>query len=151
MDLGTTIIETLEKFKQTLSAKSINLSTNIKNNVFVNGDRIRIEQVLQNIILNAVDFLPEKDGRLDVVLSSDENYSTVSIVDNGIGISQDKITKLFDRFYQIDASYTREHGGSGLGLSICKAIIDKHDGIIGAHSEGKGKGSTFFFKIPLLK
>lgn len=151
LNLGDIITETLEKFKQVLSAKSINISTNIKNNIFVNGDRIRIEQVLQNIILNAVDFLPEKDAKLDVVLSSDENYATVSIRDNGIGIPPDKITKLFDRFYQIDASYTREHGGSGLGLSICKAIIDKHDGTIGAHSEGKGKGTTFFFKIPLLK
>ena len=151
LNLGNVIIETLEKFQQTISAKSIILFQNVKSDIMIYGDRMRLEQVLQNIILNAVDFIPENNGKLDVVLTSDDDYATVSIIDNGVGIEPEKIKNLFDKFYQVSTSYTRGHAGSGLGLAICKAIIDKHEGSIGAHSEGKGKGSTFFFKLPLLK
>lgn len=151
LNLGNLIIETLEKFNQTISAKSIILFQNVKSDIIIYGDRIRLEQVLQNIILNAVDFIPENNGKLDVILTSDDDYATVSIIDNGVGIEQEKIKNLFDKFYQVSIGYARGHGGSGLGLAICKAIMDKHEGSIWAHSEGKGKGSTFFFKLPLLK
>lgn len=151
LNLGNVIIETLEKFKQTISDKSIILFQNVKSDINIHGDRIRIEQVLQNVILNAIDFMPENNGNLDVVLTSDDDYATVSIIDNGLGIEQEKIKNLFDKFYQINTGYIRKYGGSGLGLAICKAIIDKHDGSLGAQSEGIGKGTTFFFKLPLLK
>ena len=71
----------------------------------------------------------------------------IAISDEGIGIAADKLDRLFERFYQVDASSTRRFGGMGIGLSLCQKIVEMHGGLIWVESAGEGQGSTFFFAL----
>ena len=101
-----------------------------------------------NLLINAVKFTPEK-GKITIIAAADTEHIKISISDTGIGIPEDKLKSIFDRFYQVDGSSSRRYGGVGLGLSICKSIIDKHYGSIWAQSDGKG--STFHIVLPRLR
>ena len=85
-------------------------------------DKDRLEQVFNNIILNAVDFVNQK-GRIDVNAKDSGDNIEFSVRDNGVGIPKAKLDGLFKKFYQVDTSMTREHGGTGLGLAIVKGIV----------------------------
>jgi len=110
------------------------------------GDSKRITQCLTNLAGNALKFT--RQGRVEIIVQSVEDTLHFRIVDTGIGISTDKVEGLFAEFQQADATIAREFGGTGLGLSIAKKFVEMHGGRIGAESE-LGKGSTFFFSIPL--
>jgi signal transduction histidine kinase len=110
-------------------------------------DEIRLAQILRNFINNSIDFVPARNGKIQLKIENDSEFVTFSIIDNGIGIPKDKQQNLFQKFYQIDTSSTRKHGGSGLGLSICKGIIESFKETVGVESE-PGIGPTFYFKIP---
>lgn len=115
------------------------------------GDPVRLRQILINIISNAVKFT--KDGYVKTTLSLKylENQTallSISVKDNGIGIPEDKIDKIFDKFTQIDSARTREYGGTGLGLTICKKLVELMHGKIGVNSK-LGSGSTFWLEIPV--
>lgn len=112
-------------------------------------DPVRIGQVLQNLVGNAIKFT-SAGGRVNIRLESPPHETRVEITDTGIGIPADHLCKIFNKFYQVDPSITRAHGGAGLGLSIAKALIEAHGGRIGAQSE-LGKGSTFTITLPNLK
>jgi signal transduction histidine kinase len=109
-------------------------------------DPAQITQVLDNLLNNAIKFSPS-GGTITVRLSTEDDMVRVEVSDTGIGIPADKIDRVFDRFFQVDGSSTRRFGGAGLGLSICKQIIDAHGGELGVESE-VGKGSTFAFTVP---
>ncbi|AFZ34850.1 multi-sensor signal transduction histidine kinase [Stanieria cyanosphaera PCC 7437] len=113
------------------------------------GDCDRIVQVLTNLLTNAIKF-SERGSRvwLDVVQQSDQILFVVQ--DQGRGIPSDKLETIFERFHQVDASDSRRKGGTGLGLAICRNIVEQHGGKIWAESI-YGKGSNFFFTIPLVK
>ena len=111
------------------------------------SDENRIQQVMENLIKNSVDFVPEKGGKILVEITNSNDLVTFSVKDNGIGIPKDKEKHLFKKFYQVDTSHTRKHGGTGLGLVICKGFVDGLGGEIWCESE-EGKGTTFFFTIP---
>ena len=112
------------------------------------GDRSRLEQVLNNLILNAVDFVPVNGGRIEMRAERNDDKVLFTIKDNGMGIPKDKQHHLFTQFYQLDTSATRKHGGSGLGLSICKGIVEALGGKIWLESD-TGKGTIFYFTIPI--
>ena len=112
------------------------------------ADPDRIVQALTNLISNAIKFSP-KGGRICVTAERKENQILFRVQDEGRGIPPDKLGMLFERFQQVDSSDARERGGSGLGLSISRSIIEQHNGRIWVEST-VGKGSTFFFTIPLL-
>jgi len=110
------------------------------------ADRMRIEQVVTNLVGNAIKFTPPSGlVAIDAKDMGDEVRVTVS--DTGIGIPSGELGRIFDRFYQVDSGSTRHFRGAGLGLTICKHIIAHHHGRIWAESE-EGKGSTFFFTLP---
>ena len=112
----------------------------------IRTDFDRVKQVLINLIDNAYKYTPR--GEISVGCKLAESFILFSVKDSGIGISQDNIEVIFERFRQVDESYlVREYGGAGLGLSICKGILDLLGGKIWVESE-VGKGSTFFFTIP---
>ncbi len=113
----------------------------------VSGDRDRITQVLDNLISNAIKFTNE-GGQINIVGQLLEKQVAISISDNGVGVSQDKINKIFDRFYQGDSSTTRKYGGIGLGLALVKNIIDAHKTTIKVESQ-ENVGSTFTFILNL--
>ena len=109
------------------------------------GDAVRLAQVFNNLLGNAIKFSPEgKEIRLRV--RQLRNVLQVSVSDQGIGIPADKVDKIFERFYQVDGSSTRQYGGMGLGLAISKRIIEAHGGRIWAEGE-PGQGSTFYFTL----
>ncbi len=110
------------------------------------GDGKRITQCLMNLAGNALKFT--KQGRVEVWVEHKQDQLLYRVSDTGIGIPKDQLEHVFGEFRQVDAAITREFGGSGLGLSITKKFVEMHGGRIWVESE-LGKGSTFFFEIPL--
>ncbi|MDR0992917.1 MAG: response regulator [Ruminococcus sp.] len=112
------------------------------------ADEFRISQVIVNLLSNAVKFTPDLGTITLVTEILDSDMLCVSCTDTGIGISADALEKLFDSFEQADKSITRRYGGTGLGLTICKQIVELMGGSIFVEST-EGKGSTFSFKVPV--
>ncbi|MBS3063091.1 MAG: hypothetical protein J4203_04410 [Candidatus Diapherotrites archaeon] len=104
-------------------------------------------KVLENLVQNAVKFTPE-NGRVTVKISAGKGKALVQVVDTGIGIEARHLPHLFQKFYQVDSSATRQFGGTGLGLDICKRIVERHNGKIWVESK-PGAGSTFSFEVPV--
>ena len=118
--------------------------------VFVNGDKERIEQVLINLIVNSIKY-GKLNGLTSVGIESfDEKKFIIKVVDNGEGIKEEHISRLFERFYRVDQSRSREQGGSGLGLSIVKHIVEAHNETVLINSTFK-KGSEFSFTMKKVK
>ena len=120
-----------------------------KENMFILLDKDKITQVMDNIISNAIKYSPE-GGRIAVKVKREKRMLLISISDQGIGISREKVDKIFDRFYRADKARSRNLGGTGLGLAIAKEIIEAHHGQIWAESI-EGKGTTVTFTLPLMK
>jgi len=99
-------------------------------------------------VRNAVDFSPQ-NGLIQIDAKEKEGMVIFHVKDNGPGIPVDKQTYLFTKFYQVDTSYKRKHGGTGLGLVICKGIIEQLGGKIWIESE-EGKGTTVYFSVPKI-
>jgi signal transduction histidine kinase len=113
----------------------------------VQADPRRARQVIRNLVENAVKYSPD-GGPISISAQPGAKAIQVSIADQGIGVESQQLDNIFDRFYQVDSASTRKVGGSGLGLSICKAIIEAHGGQIWVESQ-PGTGSTFHFTLPL--
>jgi two-component system sensor histidine kinase VicK len=111
------------------------------------GDRSRIEQVLLNIISNAVRYTPE-GGRISVRAGREDDTVWMEVADTGIGIPPEDLPRIFDRFYRVDKARSRASGGTGLGLSIAKDIVVRHSGNISVEST-VGKGTTMTVKLPI--
>ncbi|GEM_PF-447542 len=129
-----------------IEPKQIEFANHTTENLLLKSDRNRIEQILNNMIFNSIDFVPDK-GRIQIKASKKDDMILFMVKDNGTGIPKDKQHNLFKQFYQLDTSATRKHGGSGLGLSICKGIVEALGGEIWLESE-TGKGAAFYFTIP---
>ena len=113
------------------------------------GDMNRIEQVLKNIVTNAVKYSPE-EALIEVGISQKSKYYVVRVSDNGFGIPKEELHRIFDRFYRVDKARSREMGGTGLGLAIAKEIMEQHGGKIEVKSEF-GRGTTFDLYFPKTK
>lgn len=114
--------------------------------VFLEADKDKLSQIFINIISNAIKYLGE-DGKIKIKIEEIEKWVTISIIDNGIGISGEDLPHIFDRFYRSDKSRHRETGGSGIGLTIAKALIDAHAGSIAVTSK-LDEGTEFIIKLP---
>ena len=117
-----------------------------KGNIVV--DKMRISEVCNNLLYNAIDFTPEKIGKIHITVEkgAEDRLIQFSVRDNGVGIPADKQSSLFEKFYQVSTSLTRRYGGTGLGLSICKGLVEGMGGTIWVESE-LGDGSTFYFTV----
>ena len=114
----------------------------------VSGDPTRIQQVVWNLVSNAIKFTP-KDGTVQVLLERVNSHVEISVIDTGIGIKPEFLPYVFERFRQADSSTTRRHGGLGLGLAIVKQLAEMHGGTVRAKSPGEGQGSTFTITLPI--
>ena len=115
----------------------------------VTGDPERLQQVFWNLLSNAVKFT-RRGGRVQVRLGRIDSHIEVSVADTGIGIAPEFLPHVFERFRQADASFARERGGLGLGLSIARQLAEMHGGTIDAASAGLGQGATFTVRLPLM-
>ena len=120
---------------------------NAPEEIFIQGDERRLKQVVLNILSNAAKFSP-KGERVEIYISQKDQAVRVAFADHGPGIRETDHQKIFDRFTQADSTDVRNVGGVGLGLSICKSIIDKHNGKIDFEPT-KGGGATFYFDVPI--
>ena len=111
-------------------------------------DPDRLQQVISNLLTNAVKFTPA-GGWVEVRVEQRHPHAEISVRDSGIGIDPAFLPFVFDRFRQADSSASRQHSGLGLGLSICKQLVELHGGTIRASSDGTGKGATFTVRLPL--
>jgi heavy metal sensor kinase len=127
--------------------KGIKFDVDAKEELTVNGDKVKLRQLFINILENAVRYTPA-DGHISVSLVKQELNAVVSISDTGIGIPPEHLPHIFERFYRVDKARARADGGVGLGLAIAKIIAESHKGTIGAESE-VGKGTTFTISLPL--
>jgi PAS domain S-box-containing protein len=117
--------------------------------LWVNADREKIGQVFNNLISNAVKYSPSGSS-IYVDCSTKGNYAQISVRDEGIGISEDNIPRLFERYYRVKEAEMNHISGFGIGLYLCSEIIKRHGGEIWAESE-VDKGSTFYFSLPIVK
>ena len=132
-------------------AKSIKILLTIaSHDVMVLGDPIRLQQIVWNLLTNAIKFT-SPGGQVEIGLKTVGSEAQIQVIDTGSGISPDFMPYIFDYFRQADASNTRNYGGLGLGLAIVRHLVELHGGNIWAKSLGKGQGATFTVRIPLLQ
>ena len=112
----------------------------------VYADKYGIERVILNILTNSIKYTGE-DGTIKVYVGFVYNDAYIKIIDNGIGIPEEDLSKIFERFYRVDKARTREMGGTGLGLSIAKEILDKNGGSIDIKSK-VGEGTEVVIRVP---
>jgi len=130
--------------------KKITLKLDLKTSGKIFCDPKRINQILSNLIKNAIDFVPENNGLVELLVEKNAKSFVFTVTDNGIGIPLESQQHLFQKFYKIDTSPTRKHGGTGLGLTICRGLVESHGGKIWIDKEYT-QGSCFKFTIPEVK
>ena len=143
---------TTEAFQPLAASREVTLNSDLPEEPFsAYVDASRIRQVLQNLLVNALGYTRE-GGEVNVSLErSGVGYALISVRDNGRGIGPEDLDRVFDRFYKSNDSRSRNEPGAGLGLAICKALVENHGGNINVESPGVDSGSTFKFTLPLQK
>lgn len=111
------------------------------------GDPTRLAQILSNLLNNAAKYTPT-GGKIEVSVTHDADSATVTVADNGIGISRQMQSRIFDLFTQAESGIEHSQGGLGIGLALVKQLVSMHGGTISVQSEGAGKGSTFSLRLP---
>ncbi len=146
-NLKDTVEKTILGILPNAISDDISLTYSPKKDIYAFYDDDRIKQVLTNLIKNSLKATSPKTGTVEVLLEEKQNEVVVSVKDNGRGIPPSAKDKIFKKFYQVDTTSTREKGGSGLGLSICKGIVEAHGGTIWMQSNVP-QGTIFSFAIP---
>jgi signal transduction histidine kinase/CheY-like chemotaxis protein len=149
VDLHELIATAVETIRPSAEAKQLRLTTTLDASAGrVRGDPNRLQQVMWNLLTNAVKFTPA-GGRIDVLLERVNSHIEIIVEDSGVGIKPEFLAFVFDRFRQADASTTRRQGGLGIGLSIVKHLMELHGGSVRVKSPGEGMGSTFIVALPI--
>lgn len=143
-DIAMVLDDVEQLYKSWADEKGISLEFD-ETSVTVYADPNKIEQVLENLVSNAIKYT--NDGKIDLNITERETDVIIAVQDTGIGISEDHLKRLFDRFYRTDKARSRDKGGTGLGLAVVKSILNAHGSDIGVDSE-QGKGSRFWFTLP---
>jgi signal transduction histidine kinase len=146
VDVADLTNSVIKNFKKEIESKKIQFNVDAKPPMLITTDKQRVEQVLTNIVVNSIDFVPKDTGEISVSAKLEKDHVLFTIQDNGTGIPPEDIDKIFDSFSQIETKLTRKHGGAGLGLAICRALVTKLGGKIWVESK-LGKGTSFYFTI----
>jgi PAS domain S-box-containing protein len=151
VDLGTIVANAVDMVRPGAAAKRIALGADVRadERTLVTGDADRLQQIVWNLVSNAIKFTPG-GGRVHVELRRSDAVAEIVVSDTGQGIAPAFRPHLFERFRQSDASPARRHGGLGLGLSIVRHLTEAHGGTVAAESAGEGHGATFRVRLPIL-
>lgn len=147
IDLAEMLQNLVKVFERTTREKGVIISMSCMPDIRIKANKVLLEQAVMNLIDNACKYT-NKGGKIFVRGEIIENTAHIVVADNGIGINQKDLTKIFERFYRVDKEKSRNMGGTGLGLSIVKQIVKIHDGHITANS-AVGQGSTFTLILPI--
>ncbi|HKV28614.1 MAG TPA: ATP-binding protein [Candidatus Acidoferrales bacterium] len=149
VDMGVLIEASVESSRNAATQKKLSLvPANVPANFpRVLGDANLLREVLRNLLDNAIQYTPA-GGRIQIDVATKESYAIITVTDTGIGIPQADQSRIFERFYRVDAARSREVGGTGLGLAIAKHVVEAHGGEIWVEST-VGEGSKFYFTVPL--
>jgi signal transduction histidine kinase len=148
-DLSPIVRAACDSVRPTSETKGVPITVEIPvDPVVVRCDTDRIQQVFWNLLANAVKFTP-RGGHVTVRLAAVDGYAQTSVTDTGIGIREEALPHVFQRFWQGDSVNSRDTGGLGLGLALARHFVELHGGTITAHSDGLGKGATFTVTLPL--
>lgn len=147
MDINALLELIMKRLSPIAQRANIELVYESMRKVVADVDEVKLTLALTNLIENAIKYNNEH-GWVKVVLDADHQYFTVTVSDSGIGIPQESLEHIYERFYRVDKSHSREIGGTGLGLAITRNAILMHKGTIQVESE-EGKGTTFTVRIPL--
>jgi len=146
VELHRVVDDAIDSLLPAASAKSIQVNRHLDRDVNVIGDRDRLQQVVWNLVSNALKFTP-KSGNVDVSLRDIDGDAEVSVSDTGIGISAEFLPYVFDRFRQADSSMSRRHSGLGLGMAIVRHLVELHGGTVSVTSGGENQGTTFTLRL----
>ena len=147
-DLKEFMMDVEGSFAKILEEKQLKIVNHTKEKLNVYSDKYRIRQVIDNLILNAADFVPPKTGLIEIGAKRKQDQVEFYVKDNGSGIPTEMHPIMFKKFYQVDTSPTRKHPGTGLGLVVCKGVVERLGGKIWFQT-GTDKGTTFSFTIPM--
>ncbi len=149
-ELAPVVQAALDAIRPAAEARGVRLSAALSPDAGpVSGDPTRLQQVVWNLLANAVKFTP-RDGWVEVRLERAGTQVQVEVRDSGQGVKAEMLPHLFERFFQADSTSTRTHGGLGLGLAIVRHLVELHGGTASAHSAGEGQGATFTVRLPVL-
>ena len=149
VSVAALISGTVERLRPQFQDKGVAVETDVSPGLPpVRADEDRPYQVLLNLVGNALQYTPS-GGSVTIHAWREQDTIRVAVRDTGIGIAPEHLPRLFDRFYRGDPSRSRAGGGSGIGLTIARHLVEAHGGTISADSEGPGKGSTFRFSMPI--
>jgi signal transduction histidine kinase len=149
LDLGQLAVTTADQMLLLAEEKAIVVRRDIEPDVVIEGDPSRLKQVIVNLLDNAIRYTAE-GGRISLTARREGGWATLAVADDGSGIPGDALPHVFERFYRADKARSRYSGGSGLGLSIVKAICTAHKGDIEIAST-EGVGTTVTIRLPLSK
>jgi len=149
ISLHEVINNAIESVRASADAKKIRIRTLLDSSVgFVRGDPNRLQQILWNLLSNALKFTPV-GGRVQVILERVNSHVELVVEDTGVGIAPEFLPFVFERFRQADAALTRRHGGLGIGLSIVKTLVELHGGSVRVKSAGQNQGASFAIALPV--
>ena len=148
VDLGAICTDHVERFRDRANAKDVRTELRSMTGLYIRADRVQLGEVIDNLIDNALKYTLAGGG-INVEIAREGRDAVITVSDNGIGFDSEQADLLFDRFYRADTVEVQAVSGSGLGLSIVEAIVRFYGGTLSASSEGTGKGSTFFVRLPL--
>ncbi len=149
IDLKELINNVLKSLEKKALQKNVLIKTSFSKDLkSIKGDPTELSRMLKNVVDNSIKFSKKEGGNVIIKADNFDSSVKISITDDGIGIPVDKITKIFEPLYQIDATSTREYDGTGMGLAVSKSLVKSHGGRIWAESES-GKGTTVHISLPV--
>ena len=147
IDLFSETDATVKRNKSLFEENNMEIDNRISDKIIIKADKLRLTELFDNLFNNAIKYTKDS-GTITIDAKQDKDFVTVSIKDTGAGMTEEQLSRIFDEFYKVDWS-RHDFDSSGLGLPICKRIVEKHGGKIWAESKGEGKGTTMYFTLPM--
>ena len=147
VDLGACVRQVVDAFAAVAAQKDVQLLADVADDALVDADPVRIEQMVGNLVSNAIKFTPER-GSVLLVASVEGQYVVLRVRDTGVGISPDQLPFVFELFAQTQRELDRSQGGLGIGLTVVRLLAGLHGGTVTLHSEGEGKGTEAILRLP---